>query len=124
MHVGVRQSQHQLAGLTLAARWSLRSSRPSSGAFTHERLREPQSQPLFPDPTRPFEQERLRQPAGGDGAYQPVSRPLMAVQGGEWHGRNLVWGSKTGRFAKCNALRTMLLGRFLGACAGLAVYPI
>jgi len=24
----------------------------------------------------------LWQPAGGDGAYQPVSRPLVAVQGG------------------------------------------
>src|SRR5882762_2148251 len=117
MHVGVGQVLNQLAWLALPA--SLSQSR-----LTHQRLRQPERQSLLADTGCALKQEGFWQPAGGDRAYQPVSDPLMAIKGGDWHGVNLVWGSKTARFAKCNALCTMLLGRFIGACAGLAVYSI
>src|SRR3989441_8073329 len=117
VHVGVRQAQDQLAVLALPASFS-------QSRVAHQRLRQPERQSLLPDTGWALKQEGLWQPAGGDGAYQPVSDPLMGVEGGDWHGGNLVWGGKNGRFAKCNALCTILFGLFLWAFSGLAPYPI
>src|SRR5689334_19090158 len=120
MHVRVGESQHELAGLALPARFSLsRLPFPVSRRVADQRLRDPQPEALLPDTWGPLQQERLWQPAGGDGAYQPVSDPLMAVQGGDWHGGNLVWGGKWGRRAKRNTLYTKLLALLLGSCASV-----
>jgi len=66
------------AGLTRAA-----------SPLTDQCLRKPQGQTLLANALRALKQERLWQPAGGDGAYQPVSGSLMAIQGGYGHGGNL-----------------------------------
>jgi len=36
---------------------------------------------LFPDARGTLKKQCLRQPAGGDSAYQPVADPLVTIQG-------------------------------------------
>jgi len=85
MEVRVLEPQRKTAAATRAARLAL------SPPLTEQELTDPQRQPLFADPLRAFKQERLRQPAGGDGACQPVADPLMAIQGVQRHG-GMYWG--------------------------------
>src|SRR6266705_220359 len=118
MDVGVRQAQYQLAVLASPTPFAL----PLAPVFTYQRLGEPERESLLADAARTLKQERLRQPAGGDGACQPVSDPLMAVQGGDGHGENLVWGGKWSRCAKRNTLCANLLRPFLGTCASINDY--
>src|SRR5213076_1255138 len=101
---------------------TVRESLRVSRALADHRLRQPERQALLPDAGRALKQERLRQPAGGDGACQPVSDPLMAVQGGDGHGGNLVCGGKWGRCAKRNTLCANLLAPFPGTCASINDY--
>lgn len=97
---------------------------PVSRRLAYQRLRQPKREALLPDAGRALKQEGLRQPAGGDRACQPVSGPLMTVEGGDWHGGNLVWGGKTGLCSKRNTLCHKLLCLFLGACASLSDYML
>ena len=62
-----------------------RLSTPGSRCVAQQQLREPQTQALFADSLRALEQQRLRQPAGGERACQPVTHSLMPVQGVERH---------------------------------------
>src|SRR5881628_3988497 len=82
MDVGVRQAQYQLAVLASPTPFAL----PLAPVFAYQRLGEPERESLLADAARSLKQERLWQPAGGDGACQPVSDPLVAIQGGAWHG--------------------------------------
>src|SRR5881628_3515673 len=89
VHVRVGEVEDQLALLALATPFPGLNPGPFPGSFTDERLREPEPQALLPDTGWALKQEGLWQPAGGNRAYQPVSDPLMAVQGGDWHGGNV-----------------------------------
>ena len=80
VEVGVLKCQRQMAAATLPAWLTL------DLPFAKEELAEPERQPLFSDPSGALKQQRLRQPAGGDGACQPVARPLVAVQRVQRHG--------------------------------------
>src|SRR2546422_3838159 len=87
--------------------------------FAYQRLGEPERESLLADAARSLKQERLWQPAGGDGAYQPVSDPLVAIQGGDWHGGNVPVIRYPSSVVRRSVLRRRNLADFLGACAAL-----
>src|SRR5207249_10255814 len=122
VHVRVREVEDQLALLALATPFPGLDPGLFPGSFADERLRQPERQALLPDTGRALRRERLRQPAGGGGACQPVSDPLVAVRGGDGHGGNLVCGGKWGRCAKRNTLCANLLAPFPGTCASINDY--
>src|SRR5438034_10062165 len=82
MDVGVRQAQYQLAVLASPTPFAL----PLAPVFAYQRLGEPERESLLADAARSLKQARLWQPAGGAGACQPGSDPLVAIQGGGGHG--------------------------------------
>src|SRR6266704_758065 len=116
MDVGVRQAQYQLAVLASPTPFAL----PLAPVFAYQRLGEPERESLLADAARSLKQERLRQPAGGDGAYQPVSDPLVAIQGGDWHGGNVPVIRYSSSVVRRRVLRRRNLADFLGACAALS----
>jgi hypothetical protein len=77
MKVRVRQGEYQAARPARPARLTT----SGHGRVAQQQLGKPQPQALLADPSGAFQQQRLWQPAGGEGACQPVANTLMPVQG-------------------------------------------
>jgi hypothetical protein len=72
MQVRMSEGGGHAAGVTLAA--GLRRA-----AFAQQRLSEPESQALLPDPPRSFEEQRLGQPTGRGCGTQAAAHGFMTV---------------------------------------------